>query len=116
MSVLIPRNTTIPTKKELEYRTLFDNQASITFNVYEGERARSCDNNFLGNITIPVTQAPRGVARVIVCFDLDINGILNVSAEEKTTGVKRKITITNDKWRLSNEEVERMVQDIEIQG
>ncbi|XP_023916070.1 heat shock cognate 70 kDa protein 2-like [Quercus suber] len=111
MSVLIPRNTTIPTKKELEYQTLFDNQASITFHVYEGERVRPCDNNFLGNITIPVTPAPRGVAKVIVCFDLDIDGILNVSSEEKTTGVKRKITITNDKWRLSNEEVERMVQD-----
>ena len=90
---------------------MFDNQASVDFLVYEGERARSCDNNLLGNITIPVTPAPRGVARVIVCFDLDIDGILNVSAEEKTTGVKRKITITNDKWRLSNEEVERMVQD-----
>ena len=111
MSVLIPRNTAIPTRMESEYISVFDNQTSIPILVYEGERARSCDNNLLGKFKIPVTPAPRGVARVTVCFDLDINGILNVSAEEKKTGVKRKIIITNYKGRLSNEEAERVVQD-----
>ncbi|XP_050250460.1 heat shock cognate 70 kDa protein-like [Quercus robur] len=112
MSVLIPRNTTIPTKKEHEYRTMMDNQLNIRISVYEGERARSTDNNLLGKFDLyGIPPAPRGAGKVIVCFDLDINGILNVSATEKTTGVKRKITITNDKWRLSNEEAERMVQD-----
>ena len=81
MSVLIPRNTAIPTRMESEYISVFDNQTSIPILVYEGERARSCDNNLLGKFKIPVTPAPRGVARVTVCFDLDINGILNVSAE-----------------------------------
>ncbi|KAL4621142.1 hypothetical protein ACB092_06G206600 [Castanea dentata] len=89
-------------------------QASEEFLVYEGERANSCDNNLLGKFRIPVTPAPRGVAKVIACFDLDIDGILNVSAEEKTTGVKRKITITNDKRRLSKNRIERMVQDAKI--
>ncbi|XP_030932267.1 heat shock cognate 70 kDa protein-like [Quercus lobata] len=111
MSVLIPRNTTIPTK-EHEYQTMMDNQLNMRISVYEGERARSTDNNLLGKFDLcGIPPAPRGAGKVIVCFDLDINGILNVSATEKTTGVKRKITITNDKWRLSNEEVERMVQD-----
>ncbi|KAM4104494.1 hypothetical protein ACJW30_06G161900 [Castanea mollissima] len=89
-------------------------QASEEFLVYEGERAKSCDNNLLGKFRIPVTPAPRGVAKVIACFDLDIDGILNVSAEEKTTGVKRKVTITNDKRRLSKNRIERIVQDAKI--
>ncbi|XP_065625459.1 heat shock cognate 70 kDa protein-like [Quercus suber] len=112
MSVLIPRNTIIPIKKEGVFHTLTDNQTVMNISVYEGERARCCDNNFLGEFDLcGITPAPRGVGKVIICFDLDINGVLNVSAEEKTTGVKRRVTITNDKWRLSNEEIERMVQD-----
>ena len=82
MSVLIPRNTAIPTKKERDYTTVFDHQTSIWFQIYEGERARSCDNNLLGEITIPVTPAHRGAAYVIVCFEIDINGIMNVSAKD----------------------------------
>ena len=114
MSVLIPRNTIIPIRKEGVFQTTIDNQTDMRIAVYEGERARYCDNNFLGEFDLcGITPAPRGVGKVIICFDLDINGVLNVSAEEKTTGVKRKVTITNDKWRLSNEEIERMVQDAE---
>ncbi|XP_030929340.1 heat shock cognate 70 kDa protein-like [Quercus lobata] len=114
MSVLIPRNTIIPIKKEGVFETTEDNQTVMRISVYEGERARCCDNNFLGEFDLcGITPAPRGVGKVIICFDLDINGVLNVSAEEKTTGVKRKVTITNDEWRLSNEEIERMVQDAE---
>jgi heat shock protein 1/8 len=112
MSVLIPRNTTIPTKKEGNYTTCHDNQTDIYFSVYEGERARTCDNNLLGGFNLSgIPPAPRGVAKVKVCFEIDTNGILTVSAKEKTTGVKRKITITNDKSRLSSGEIERIVQD-----
>ena len=112
MSVLIPRNTTIPTKKEGNYTTCHDNQTHIYFSVYEGERARTCDNNLLGGFYLSgIPPAPRGVANVKVCFEIDTNGILTVSAKEMTTGVKRKITITNDKSRLSSGEIERIVQD-----
>jgi heat shock protein 1/8 len=112
MSVLIPRNTTIPTKKEGKYFTALDNQTDIYFSVYEGERARTCDNNLLGGFNLSgIPPAPRGVAKVKVCFEIDTNGILTVSAKEMTTGMKRKITITNDKSRLSSGEIERIVQD-----
>ncbi|PUZ36331.1 hypothetical protein GQ55_9G029900 [Panicum hallii var. hallii] len=99
MTVLIPRNTTIPTKKE---------------QVYEGERTRTRDNNLLGKFELSGTPpAPRGVPQITVCFDIDANGILNVSAEDKMTGQKNKITITNEKGRLSKEDIEKMVQDAE---
>ncbi|KAK8510020.1 hypothetical protein V6N12_035346 [Hibiscus sabdariffa] len=82
--------------------------------VYEGERARTKDNNLLGKFELTgIPPAPRGVPQINVCFDIDANGILNVSAEDKTAGVKNKITITNDKGRLSKEEIERMVQEAE---
>ncbi|KAM4094014.1 hypothetical protein ACB094_06G162900 [Castanea mollissima] len=114
MSVLIPRNSAIPTKKESSYTTLSDNQTCMGIFVYEGERARIKDNNFLGGFDLHgIPPAPRGVAKVKVCFDIDANGILNVSAEEISTGVMRKVTITNDKARLSSEEIDRMVQDAE---
>ncbi|KAL4621149.1 hypothetical protein ACB092_06G207300 [Castanea dentata] len=114
MSVLIPRNSAIPAKKESIYTTTCDNQTAATISVYEGERARTTDNNFLGGFTLHgIPPAPRGVAEVNVCFDIDANGILNVSAEELSTGVMMKITITNDKARLSSEEIDRMVQDAE---
>jgi heat shock protein 1/8 len=114
MSIVIPRNTAIPTKMERKYTTRYDNQTSVLFPVYEGERARTVDNNWLGEFRLsPIPAAPMGVADIKVCFEIDANGILNVSAVEKTTGVSYSITITNYKASLSTEEIHRMVEDAE---